>query len=50
MRYSITSFLRRWWFSALLLGVLLTIALISGPTRAVLSNYYYYVMLPLISR
>jgi Ni/Fe-hydrogenase subunit HybB-like protein len=50
MRHQISLFLSRWWFSALMLGVLLTIALISGPTQVVLSNYYYYVMLPLISR
>jgi len=48
-----TLFLGRWWFSVLMLGVLLTIALISDPARTVLSSYYYYyyyAMLPFISR
>ena len=53
MRQQMTLFLGRWWFSVLMLGVLLTIALISDPARTVLSSYYYYyyyAMLPFISR
>jgi uncharacterized membrane protein len=50
MKHQLTAALRQWWFSLLLLGVMLSIALVSEPTQAVLNTYYYYVMLPFISR
>jgi len=50
MKYQIIVALRQWWFSLLLLGGMLTIALASEPTQAVLNTYYHYVMLPFISR